>query len=291
VNLNAIYFPNTTTLTSKLRGIVVNTTSTSTNGNNVYGLFADGTTSNVDTSSNILQRSTINVTSASSGICRGIYNTGSNYFSVRDANIFCTGSGSNLVGVENTHATGYTSVKTSTINGTTYDILRTAGTILLNATDLQNGNCGSTSFNVNTEPSHIVFTLGSQINYNGQGAETNTPIGTYYCKAGTECANFATGIVGIPFVQRVIVFEGLVCASKLIINSQVVTVNFLKSSSSSNAGTAFASLVLNSTVQIARFQTASATFNPLTDFLQIQVVVSEQVLTIGCDIMCTIALY
>ena len=291
VNLNAIYFPNTTTLTSKLRGIVVNTTSTSTNGNNVYGLFANGTTSNVVTSSNILQRSTINVTSASSGICRGIYNTGSNFFSVRDANVFCTGSGSNLVGVETTHATGYTSLKTSTINGTTNDVLRTAGTLLLNATDLQNGNCGPNSFSVNTEPSHIIYTLGSRISFTGSGSEIATLIGTYYCKPGTECANFATGIIGIPFVQKVIVFEGLVSPSISITGSQVVTVNFLKSSSSGVAGTSFASLVLNSTTQLARFQTSSATFNPLTQFLQIQVVVSGANLTAGCDIIVSVALY
>ena len=234
------------------------------------------------------------MTSAGTGICRGVYNTGSNYFSVRDATIFCTkssGSGTNFVGVENTHATGYTSVKTSTIAGTTYDINRTAGIILLNATDLQNGSANGNGFSVNINPSQIFFTLGSKVDFSGQGSEAATPIGTYYIKPGTECANFASGIVGIPFVQRIIIFEGLISSTIAITGSQVVTVSFLKSASSGTSGTSFASLVLNSTTQIAKFTGISSTFNTMTDFLQIRVAVSGANLTAGCDIICTVGVY
>jgi hypothetical protein len=294
VNLNAIYFPGGTTLTAKLRTLVVNTTSTAAGANNIYGIYADGTSSNAVVSFNALQRSTINVTSAGTGICRGIYNTGSNYFSVRDATIFCTkssGSGTNFVGVENTHASGYTSVKTSTISGTTYDINRVTGTILLNATDLQNGTSDGNGFSINTNPSQIYFTLGSKVNFGGAGSEEATTTGTYYIKPGTECANFASGIVGIPFVQRIIIFEGMVSSSIAITGSQVVTVSFLKSSSSGVAGTSFGSVVLNSTQQINRLIGVSSTFNALTDFLQIRVVVSGANLTAGCDIICAVGVY
>ena len=294
VNLTAIQFPGGTSLTSKLRTLVVNTTSTATGANNIYGIYANGTTSNAVVSFNALQRSTINVTSAGTGICRGIYNTGSNYFSVRDSTIFCTkssGSGTNFVGVENTNSSGYTSIKTSTVSGTTYDINRIAGTILLNSTDLQNGNSGSNGFSVNTEPSNNFFILGSKIDFSGQGSEIATTTGTYYCKPGNECSNFSTAITGYPFLQKVIVFEGLVSGSIAITGSQVVTVSFLKSTSKGVDGTAFATLTLNSATQVARFNTISSSFTPLTDFLQIKVVVSGANLTAGCDIICSVSLY
>ena len=289
--MNAIYFPDGTTITAKLRTLVINTTSTATGANNIYGIYANGTSSNTVSSFNALQRSTINVTSSGSGINRGIYNTGSNYFSVRDATIFCTGAGSNLVGVENTNATGYTSIKTSTVNGSTYDINRSAGTILLNATDLQNGSSNGNGFSVNTEPSRIFFTLGSRVNFTGSGSEIATTIGTYYLKPGLDCSNFLSSITGTPFNQKVIIFEGLVTGSLSITGSQVVTLNFKKSTTIGVAGTTFASLVLNSTTQVAQFTNISSSFNKLTDFLQIQAIVSGDNLTAGCDIIVAVSTY
>ena len=291
VNLTAVYFPAGTTINAKLRTLVINTTSTATGANNIYGILSNGSSSNTVSSFNAVQRSTINVTSSGSGVSRGILNSGSNYFSVRDATIFCTGSGSNLVGVETSNATGYTSVKTSTISGTTYDIVRTAGTLLLNATDLQNGNSDGNSFSVNTNPSNLYFNLGSQVNFGGAGSEIATPTGTYYLKAGTEFANFAGSITGILFSQKTIVFGGLLIASKAITGSQVVTATFYKSTSSLVLGTLFATLVLNSSTQIANFVNISTTFNALTDFLQIRVVVSGANLTAGTDVITSVSLY
>lgn len=289
--LTSVYFPGGTTINAKMRTLVVNTTSTATGANNIYSILADGASSNTVSSFNAIQRCTINTTSAGSGVNRGIMNSGSNYFSVRDATIFCTGAGSNLVGVDTSNTTGYTSVKTSTISGTTYDIMRTAGTLLLNATDLQNGNSDGNGFSVNTEASHLYFTLGSQVNFGGAGSEIATPVGTYYLKQGAEIANFASSIVGSPFTQKVIVFDGLLTATKAITGSQVVTVTFYKSTSSSVLGTSFTSLVLNSSTQIAHFSGTSISFNALTDFLQIRVVVSGASLTTGTDIITSVSLY
>ena len=291
VSLTNVYFPDGTTNNAKLRTMVINTTSTATGSNNIYSILASGSSSNTVSSFNAIQRTTINTTSAGSGVNRGVLNSGSNYFSVRDTTIFCTGAGSNLVGVETSNTTGYTSVKTSTISGTTYDIMRTAGTLLLNATDLQNGNSDGNGFSVNTEPSHLYFTLGSQVNFAGSGSEVSTPTGTYYLKPGTEIANFSGNITGIPFTQKIIVFEGLLTASQSITGSQVVTVTYYKSSSSTVLGTSFATLTLNSTKQIAIFSGISTTFNALTDFLQIQVVVSGASLTAGTDVIVSVSLY
>ena len=291
VNLSAVYFPDGTTINAKLRTLVINTTSTATGANNIYGIFSNGSSSNIVASFNAVQRSTINVTSSGSGVNRAILNTGSNYFSVRDATIYCTGSGSNLVGVETSNTTGYTSVKTSTILGTTYDILRTAGTLLINATDLQNNTSDGNSFSVNTNPSQLYYNLGSRIDFTGSGSEIATTTGTYYLKPGSECANFSGSITGFPFLQKVIVFGGLLCASKAITGSQVITAKYYKSTSLSVLGTLFATLVLNSSTQIANFTTISISFNSLTDFLQVEIVVSGANLTAGTDVITSVSLY
>ena len=83
----------------------------------------------------------------------------------------------------------------------------------------------------------------------------------------------------------------MVSGSIAITGSQVVTVSFLKSTSKGVDGTAFATLTLNSATQVARFNTISSSFTPLTDFLQIKVVVSGANLTAGCDIICSVSLY
>ena len=290
VNTTAVYFPDGTPINAKLRTLVINNTSTATGANNIYGIFSNGTSSNAVSSFNAVQRSTINVSSSGSGISRGVYNTGSNYFSVRDATIFCTGTGSNLVGVENTNSNGYTSVKTSTINGSTFDINRTAGTILLNATDLQNGTSDGNGFSVNTQAARIIYTLGSKLNFTGSGSEIATTTGTYYLKPGLDCSNFLVSVFGIPFTQKTIIFEGLAVSSLALPSPAVVTINFLKSTAINTIGTQFASIVLNSSTQIANFKNISSTFNSLTDFLQIQANVSVN-LTAGTDIVVSVATY
>jgi hypothetical protein len=137
--------------------------------------------------------------------------------------------------------------------------------------------------------------LNSRINFGGPGSEASTAIGTYYIKPGSDIANFANstliGIIGIPFIQNVIVFGGLLTASKSITGSQVITATLFKSTSSSVLGTSFASMVLNSSTQIASFSGISSTFNRLTDFLQVQIVVSGANLTAGTDISIGLALY
>ena len=104
-------------------------------------------------------------------------------------------------------------------------------------------------------------------------------------------SNFATSIIGIPFAQRLIVFQGILNTSVDITGSQVVTVTLYKSSLPRTLGTAFASMVLNSTTQTNYFTNVSSTFNARTDFLQVQVVVSGANLTAGCDIMISVSTY
>jgi hypothetical protein len=264
VNLNAIYFPDATTITSKLRTLVVNATSTHNGANNVYGIYANGSSTNTVSSFNALQRSTINVTSAGTGICRGIYNTGSNYFSVRDATIFCTkssGSGTNFVGVENTNSGGYTSVKTSTISGTTYDIIRTAGTLLLNSTDLQNSNCSATSFNVSSQPSSISFGTYSTNNYDD---------GQQFLMPGTVIhSNLTSNVFPIYFSQPLIVFAGSCsCYPALTIGKSAVF-KFVKNYDSLSTPP-FLTMTLNSTTSRTSNTSVSATIGT-NDFFSVYI--------------------
>jgi hypothetical protein len=163
--------------------------------------------------------------------------------------------------------------------------------LLLNSTDLQNGTSDAKGFSVGTEPTQLFFTLNSRINFGGAGSEASTAIGTYYIKPGSDIANFAGTIIGIPFAQNVIVFEGLLTASRSITGSQVVTVRLYKSTSSSVLGTSFASMVLNSSTQLASFTGISSTFRRLTDFLQVEIQVSGANLTAGTDISIGLSLY
>ena len=178
VDITAISFPSTTPINAKLRTIVINATSTAANTSNTIGVLVSGTTSNSVISFNALQRCTINTTSSANDTTRGVLNNGSNYFSVRDCTIFATGTGNNCVAVETTNPTGYTSVKTSTVSGGLYDIMRTSGTLLLNATDLQNGNSDGNGFTTNTEASRMQFgtyantLIPKMANTSGHGAQT-----------------------------------------------------------------------------------------------------------------------
>jgi hypothetical protein len=162
----------------------------------------------------------------------------------------------------------------------------------LAGTDLINANAGSNGFTVNMEPSHMFFQLASRLNFTGGGSEVATTTGTYYLHAGSNCSNFSTNVIGYPFVQKVIVFEGLVTTTQGVTGAQVVTVNFYKSTTSNVLGTLFAGpLVLNSTTQTVKFQNKSASFNPLTDYLQVQCGVTGANLAVGNDVLVGVGLY
>ena len=202
----------------------------------------------------------------------------------------------NVIGVESTNPNSFVVLKTSTCSGSTSDIKQPSGltnpVIQLNATDLQNATADSNGFTVNTEPNHIYFCLTSQVNFTGSGSAVDTPIGTYYLSPGSQIANFSSGIVGYPFVQKVIIFEGLLSATTNLTGLQTITVTFYKSTSPNVLGTSFAGpLVINVGTQITKFQNKCTTFNPLTDFLQIQCVISGANLTAGNNVCVAIAGY
>lgn len=257
VNLIGCLFPNGTTVNGKLRNSIWTVSSTSTDGNTILGVYAPGTSSTVYSTPNAIQRSTINVSSSGTGIVRGIYTTGVNRFAVRDIVVNATGSSS--IGAEATQGTAVLEIKTSTIGGYLYDIRQpviSAGTdsvIRLSATDLVHTNADATGFATGMEPSHLFFTVRGNF---------NSAVSTHYLTPGTDqFSNLSATPIGIPFVQNLIVFEGvLTFVSALPANSSAI-VNLYNSTSPTSISnpTPFATLTLNAAQSMIKFKNACST--------------------------------
>lgn len=292
VNLTGCEFPNGTIPSAKLRNTIWTITSTAVGSNTILGVRSAGTSTNPSQFSapNAIQRSTINVISASSGPTRGILVSGANRFAVRDIVVHARGTGSDILGVETTDAGAVFDSKTTTISGTLYDINRTAGTILLGATDLVNNNANGNGFSTSIEAAKLLFVLGPYVSFTGQGGLTTTPAGTYYLSPGTSIANFATNVVGIPFGQKVIVFDGVVSSTVAIPAGVTVTVTLYKSSTPNVLGTSFISATLNSSTQNAVINNFATTFTT-TEYFQAVCVISGGSLTAGTNIAIAIGTY
>jgi len=234
-NLVGAYFPGATPTTAKLRNSIWTITSTATGSPSVVGVLADGATASPTTAfvtANAIQRSSINVISSSTGVSRGIYITGANRFPVRDIVVNARGTGTNIVGVETTHANAFADIKTTTIFGTLYDINRSLGNIQLGFTDLVQNNANGNSFSTVTEPAQI-----------GYGIIGNPAADkTYYLVPGTvkladlEVDTNPTFTLSktfqIPFNQPVVIFSILVRFTGLISTGQSVAFQVHRNGSS-----------------------------------------------------------
>lgn len=199
VDLIGVDFPDGTVPTAKLRNSIWTVTSTALGSNSILGCRSSGTSATTFASANMIQRSTLNVISSGGGPTRGILVNGSNRFSVRDIVINARGTGTNIVGVETTNAGAFFDSKTTTINGTTHDINRSAGNIQLGFTDLVNNDANGNSFSVSTEPNHIYY-----------GVIGNVGNGTSFLAPGSIPFNsLPTTEFGLPFAQPVMIFEAV----------------------------------------------------------------------------------
>jgi hypothetical protein len=214
VNLTGIDWPSGTPISSKLRVCVTNVTSSATGSNTIVGMLSSGSSATTYSAADAVRSSTINVDTSSTGIVRGLHVTGSNWFAIRDTNINVRGSGSNIIGVETTNAGSYASLKHSTIRGgdhitqpMNHDINRTAGEILLGATDLGNNSANGNSFSVTTE--------GAITHFGTTGNFTNGS--TYYLVPGfVRQGDLPTSTFGIPVTQNMIMFSGTFQSSPAI---------------------------------------------------------------------------
>jgi len=258
VNLVGVSFVSTSdVIDAKLRPMVLNVTSTASGGGNVYGVQSSSTstTSATFSSSSAIRGTTINVTASGTGAVRGIMIDGPNRFIIRDTIVYVTGAATNLRGVETTSATNqgsYAELKTSSIYGlsttgaTGADIERTAGTIILNATDLVNATATNKGFSVKTEPSNIFYGVISGIGN-----------GTHYLQPGTVTyGSLSTVVCGVPFSQKVIAFEAIFSAASALTGGDSATFNLYRNT----VGTPFATATLNSSNQTVRLTNFSQTF-------------------------------
>lgn len=206
VNLTGVDWPSGTPLVSKLRTSVVNVVSSGTGSNTIVGMLSAGSSATTYSASDAARSCTIGVDASSSGPIRGLYVTGSNWFSSRDVNYNIRGTGSNIVGVETTNAGAYASIKHSTVRGgdhnaqpTNHDINRTAGEILLGSVDLANNSANGNGFSVTTE--------GAITHFGTTGNYTNGT--TYYLVPGfVKQGDLPTSTFGIPVTQNMILFSG-----------------------------------------------------------------------------------
>ena len=164
VSLTGVQFPSGTSLTGKLRSLVVNVTSTASAGRVITGILSDGTSGVGFTASDALARSTVNVSCSGTAQTRGVLIKGTNRFGVRESVINCQGNAmGNIIGIETNVAvpgdTPYLSVKSSTVRGVQADVSRTAGTIIVGATDFVNNKSNGHSFLTVTESSDETFAV------------------------------------------------------------------------------------------------------------------------------------
>jgi len=212
VNLTGVDWPSGTPLTSKLRTMVVNVTSSGTGSNTIVGMLSAGSSPTTYSASDATRGITVSVDASSTGIVRGLYVTGSNWFGIRDTNINARGTGNNIVGVETTNAGSYVSIKHSTVRGgdgtgSNYDLNRTAGEILLGSADLVNNTANGNGFSVTTE--------GAITHFGTTGNFANGT--TYYLVPGfVRQGDLPTTTFGIPVTQNMIMFSGTFQSSPAI---------------------------------------------------------------------------
>jgi hypothetical protein len=204
VNLTGVDWPSGTPIVSKLRTAVVNVVSGGTGSNTIVGMLSAGSSATTYNAADATRGCTVSVDASSSGPIRGLYVTGSNWFSSRDTNYNIRGTGSNIVGVETTNAGSYASLKHSTVRGgngtgTNFDINRTAGEILLGSVDLVNNSANGNGFSVTTE--------GAITHYGTTGNFTNGT--TYYLVPGfVKQGDLPTSTFGTPVTQNMVLFSG-----------------------------------------------------------------------------------
>lgn len=260
VDLIGVDFPDGTIPTAKLRNSIWTVTSTASGSATILGCRSAGTSVTTFASANMIQRSSINVISSSTGTTRGILVSGSNRFSVRDIVIYARGTGTNIVGVETTAAGAFFDSKTTTINGATHDINRTAGTLQLGFTDLVNNNANGNSFSVSTEPAHVYYGVIGNIGNDS----------VFLAPGSIPFNSLPTTEFGLPFAQDVMIFEGVFRATSALTAGQSAVFTLHKNASSNAA---FITATLNSSNQTVRATTTSEKIS-LADVLVVKLVTS-----------------
>jgi hypothetical protein len=153
----AVDFLSGASINAKVRTCVINAILLSGNAT-IFGVQSSGISALTTSSSSSIRGSTVNVVSTGIFPGRGIIVNGPNYFLIRDTIVFSTGTGIDHVACETNTSLSILNIKTSTVNGTTYDLLETLGNLVLSTTDLVN-HTAPLSFHTGIEPAITYFGL------------------------------------------------------------------------------------------------------------------------------------
>jgi hypothetical protein len=235
ITVTGVYFPSGTQQLAKVRAITISITSTA--NATCYGVLSSGSSSLTVNSTDAVRACTINVMSSGSSPARGIYVNGSNRIAFRDTNIYCDGSGTDCTAahINDASGVGVLQIKISSLNGSTYDVARTNGVLLMQAIDLINGTTDGNSFTLTT-------TGGIQ----QYGIVGSIDGGTQYMLPGTVDHNrLPITPFNLKFNKTTIIYNGLFECQPPITGVHTAVFSVYKNST---ASTPFMTATLNSSV-------------------------------------------
>ena len=190
VNLTAVDFPGTTTLSSLVRScrITVDNSGAGAGSSDVIGVKSDGTGASGQTISNITDVD-INIVSTGGGAKRGIRIGGPSTLTSVGTNVVVTGVGpGSYIGVESTHASALALLQAIIASGISADISQTLGILRLGgASLLSTANANGKGFES--------FTLRTLLTFGDPGTLQN---GTRYFYPGTAASSPTPVLVRLP---------------------------------------------------------------------------------------------
>jgi len=248
----AIDFLTGASITAKVRSCTINATLSSGNAN-IYGIRSSGSSVTTINPAHALRACQITVTSNGAFPAVGVLVNGPNWFEARDSVISALGTGSNLVACETNDPNATFSIKTTTINGLTNDLLRVQGHILIGATDLIN-HTAPNGFTVDIQPSTVFFGI---LGFPGGNL-------TYYLPPTVSPVASISTTIPYPFnfITDIIIFSISVNFSGTVSGSDTITFTIYKN----NVATGLSIVIDSTSPNSVTYTAIGVKFQP-TDYL------------------------
>lgn len=230
--LVGVEFLTGSSINAHIRSATFNVFSTQSDAKDVIGVLSAGVSSLTYTSSYALWKTIVNVRSSGTGITRGVLVSGANQLCIRVCSINAgdNSAGTNVRGVETTHASALVILTASTVRGYTSDISRTLGSIQLGNTDLLTNSTNAYSFTALTESNTMAFgIIGNLAN--------NT---TYYLVPGVQKeADVLHTIYHIPINRAIVLFCGIARFTGTLATNETVGLTIYKTTGVTTTATTF----------------------------------------------------
>jgi hypothetical protein len=224
----------------------------------IFGVRSAGASSLTTTASHAIRSTQVSVIATGTLPARGIFVNGANQLLIREGIVYCTGAGTNLVACETLNTSAILTCKSTTICGTTYDLLQSQGQIIIGASDLVN-HTAPLSFLVSIQPAR---TFVGMLGFPGGNL-------TYYLPPTiTPIASVSTTTpYPFSFIQPVVIIAFSVTFSGTITGTDTLSCTIYK-----NGFATGLSITLNNlSPQTLDLITVGVTFLP-TDIIDIRLV-------------------